>query len=294
MKTPGSIAKGAGNERHLISPPAGPRCEGTSTPWSWPSDPCNRGEVSGGGCGVLRADPGNPISVGARGWCYILEKHGLRKGDFAAAETLITSCRKSGALPLNICADDDSRETIGLEDINANDVQEEVEDWIDYLLYSAVEWPRRCRLSATVGSKQTKLNCKMAFTSAGLAARHNMEDEMTIKDQYEFWPGVKWPEPWQETAECVDCRWDTCLLGEWYMVNDSVWKAAGMKAIGGCLCIGCLEERLGRTLTSDDFTDLPINDPKLPNTSSRLRARLGDQSIEDRRKKNENEPCATF
>jgi hypothetical protein len=31
----------------------------------------------------------------------------------------------------------------------------------------------------------------------------NMEDEMTIKDQNEFWSDVKWPEPWQEKAECV-------------------------------------------------------------------------------------------
>jgi hypothetical protein len=96
--------------------------------------------------------------------------------------------------------------------------------------------------------------------------------KMTIKDQYEFGPDVKWPEPWQETAECADCRWDTCLLDEWYMVNDNLWKAAGMEEMGGCLCIGCLEERLGRRLRPDDFSDCLIN--KLANISSRLRARL--------------------
>ena len=77
-----------------------------------------------------------------------------------------------------------------------------------------------------------------------------------------------------EMTNCVDCRWNTPLLGEWYMVRDSVWKAAGIEAMGGCLCIGCLEERLGRRLTPEDFIDCKINDPNLANTSSRLRARL--------------------
>jgi len=80
----------------------------------------------------------------------------------------------------------------------------------------------------------------------------------------------------QEEAEanCVDCRWNAVRLGEWYMVHDSVWKAAGMETMGGALCIGCLEERLGRHLTADDFMDVPLNDLSIPNTSSRLRAAM--------------------
>jgi hypothetical protein len=77
------------------------------------------------------------FDVGSRGWCYILEREGLRKGDFAAAQRLINECRKSGALPLDICAEDSSRATIGLERINPNDVDEEVESWINHLLYRA-------------------------------------------------------------------------------------------------------------------------------------------------------------
>jgi len=57
--------------------------------------------------------------VGSRGWCYILEQYGLHKGDFGAAQKVITDCRKSGALPLDICDEDSARETIGLEQINA-------------------------------------------------------------------------------------------------------------------------------------------------------------------------------
>jgi hypothetical protein len=65
------------------------------------------------------------FSVGSRGWCYILERHDLRKGDFDAAERLIIACRKSGDLPLDICAEDSSRETIGVEQI-----PDEVESWV--------------------------------------------------------------------------------------------------------------------------------------------------------------------
>ena len=58
------------------------------------------------------------FAVGSRGWCYLLEEHGLTKGEFDAAEKLITACRKSGDLPLDICAEDASRETIGVEQID--------------------------------------------------------------------------------------------------------------------------------------------------------------------------------
>ena len=40
---------------------------------------------------------------------------------------------------------------------------------------------------------------------------------------------------------------------EVYTVRDSVWKAAGMEPLGGCLCIGCLEGRLGRRLKPKEF-----------------------------------------
>jgi hypothetical protein len=79
------------------------------------------------------------FDVGSRGWCYILERHGLHKGDFDAAEKLITECRKSGALPLDICAEDAARETIGLEQINSNTTTEEVESWVSHLRNDAHE-----------------------------------------------------------------------------------------------------------------------------------------------------------
>ena len=74
------------------------------------------------------------FEVGSRGWCYILEQHGLTKGDFGAAQALITDCRKTGELRLDICAEDDSRETVGLQgDLNDPDVEREAQDWINYV-----------------------------------------------------------------------------------------------------------------------------------------------------------------
>ena len=82
------------------------------------------------------------------------------------------------------------------------------------------------------------------------------------------------PESWL----CIDCRMNThpgCLSGpelrlalamgakgdtvrfddktEVYDVKDAIWKQAGMRAWNGCLCIGCLERRLGRRLRPKDF-----------------------------------------
>jgi hypothetical protein len=44
------------------------------------------------------------------------------------------------------------------------------------------------------------------------------------------------------------------------MVKDEIWAQAGMENYGGYLCIGCLEQRLGRQLCTDDFAwNVPIN-----------------------------------
>lgn len=59
--------------------------------------------------------------------------------------------------------------------------------------------------------------------------------------------------------ECKDCGLDTKKVHEEYMVEDLLWKKAGMKPKDGCLCIGCLERRIDRRLTHRDFTDIPVN-----------------------------------
>jgi hypothetical protein len=72
------------------------------------------------------------------------------------------------------------------------------------------------------------------------------------------------------------------------MVKDEVWARAWAgrlkpwHALGGqqILCIGCLEKRLGRTLTACDFMDVPINDI----THNTMSARLPDRFTAGTRK----------
>jgi hypothetical protein len=74
---------------------------------------------------------------------------------------------------------------------------------------------------------------------------------------------------------CADCGVGT--TSEWYVVKDDVWERAWINRLrplsGEILCIGCLETRLGRTLTAHDFTDFPISIPT-KHCSKRLRNRL--------------------
>jgi hypothetical protein len=103
------------------------------------------------------------------------------------------------------------------------------------------------------------------------------------------------PDQTPDTWNCVDCGWNThpgcptkadALAGisrglfvlhtpdqEVYVVHDKVWRKAGNPP--GCLCIGCLEKRLGRHLTRKDFKlDEPFNSPMME-ASERLRDRRG-------------------
>jgi hypothetical protein len=75
---------------------------------------------------------------------------------------------------------------------------------------------------------------------------------------------------------CTDCGYGT-ISDEYYMVRNAVWeRAIGVTPIPNfddtILCIGCLERRIGRTLTRYDFTDCAINND--PEKSERLRNRM--------------------
>lgn len=64
---------------------------------------------------------------------------------------------------------------------------------------------------------------------------------------------------WLLRFQCLDCKVNTRIIDEYYTLFDRVWLTAN-PACDGMLCIGCLETRLGRTLTSDDFRpEVPIN-----------------------------------
>ena len=64
------------------------------------------------------------FKVSSRGWCYLLEPHGLVKGDFDQGQELINHCRKTGLLPLDICADDSARSFFGVERVDDEPEQE--------------------------------------------------------------------------------------------------------------------------------------------------------------------------
>jgi hypothetical protein len=65
---------------------------------------------------------------------------------------------------------------------------------------------------------------------------------------------------------------DTAVASRWeiYMVRPAVWAGAGMEPFSGCLCIACLELRLGHRLKPKDFADHIFN--QMPGTP-RLLAR---------------------
>ena len=70
---------------------------------------------------------------------------------------------------------------------------------------------------------------------------------------------------------------------EVYTVRDRVWQAAGMEPMGGCLCIGCLEKRLGRLLRPKDFKrNSPFNSPVIPGTPRLLKRRGVPRSVRRR------------
>lgn len=73
---------------------------------------------------------------------------------------------------------------------------------------------------------------------------------------------------------CLDCAVDTGKINEYYMVVDHLWEQAGVEPQGGMLCVGCLEDRIGRRLTGFDFTQCYVNRPQFGPQSDRLRSRM--------------------
>ena len=61
---------------------------------------------------------------------------------------------------------------------------------------------------------------------------------------------------------CADCAINT-YIANYYMVTKAIWAAHG--AGDGLLCIDCLQARMGRNLTLDDFIDCPVNQKFLIN-----------------------------
>jgi hypothetical protein len=103
-------------------------------------------------------------------------------------------------------------------------------------------------------------------------------------------------------GHCCDCGMATVPSGnpkpgtfEQFIVKDDIWIVAGMKpgkvdpktyelVGGGFLCVGCIEERLGRRLTANDINPMTIGNLLIsPWITDRLRSRIlyPDQASED-------------
>ena len=80
-----------------------------------------------------------------------------------------------------------------------------------------------------------------------------------------IWEAREAGKEWSDTIEYS-------AASEVYCVRDKVWKEAGMEPYGECLCIGCLEKRLGRKLKPKDFLrNHPFNN--MPGTPRLLKRR---------------------
>ena len=90
---------------------------------------------------ILQINSTLDFKVGSRGWCYILEnEHHIRKGNFDTAQELINECRRTGDLPLDICAEDESRASDNLEKLDATDEISEAQDLLRYVQNAQDHW----------------------------------------------------------------------------------------------------------------------------------------------------------
>jgi hypothetical protein len=83
---------------------------------------------------------------------------------------------------------------------------------------------------------------------------HLTEDWLCVDYGVNTAPGIPdGPTTLREVNETGEFSAMVGFDSEVYTVRDAVWKKAGMEPFGGCLCIGCLERRLGRKLKRMDF-----------------------------------------
>src|SRR6516164_5932789 len=117
--------------------------------------------------------------------------------------------------------------------------------------------------------KQNKLEHPAPRHGGVMTILHNVEPPLSLKGCH------------SESQCCIDCGYNTnpgapprelaeFLMNrdgevpmtltpdsEIYAVKNRLWKAAGMEPWGGCLCVGCLERRIGRRLRPKDFDRNP-------------------------------------
>lgn len=79
---------------------------------------------------------------------------------------------------------------------------------------------------------------------------------------------------------CDDCGEDIHELGDYCMMRTEVWHQVMPTDNGaGKLCIACIEKRLGRKLTYEDFGFVPLNFRVLFSGSNIVRDRMNASGI---------------
>jgi hypothetical protein len=130
---------------------------------------------------------------------------------------------------------------------------------------NADDMPSDTNLEGLIPESWVCVDCGVN-TAPGLLNRAEMEKAIETAKAAGQWGGDK------GIQQTMDTR------AELYTVRENVWKAADMEPEGGCLCIGCLENRLGRALRPKDFLrGHPFNNPDMP-ASPRLRKRRKERS----------------
>jgi hypothetical protein len=81
---------------------------------------------------ILEINSRLDFQVSSRGWCYILEEHGLSKGEFDTAQELIAECRRQRLLPMDIVAEDGARAFEHLEDLD-DEPEDFAAAWVSYV-----------------------------------------------------------------------------------------------------------------------------------------------------------------
>jgi hypothetical protein len=137
-----------------------------------------------------------------------------------------------------------------------------------------------------------KNNFEMTLTASH--ARQSLGRWQSTFTLHDITRGCSMPDTWN----CIDCGENTApgmsgandvlealnagrgikqkvdKRSEIYTASESVWRAARMGDHDGCLCVGCLENRLGRMLNREDFIPWHVfNGPHYPRTK-RLKDRL--------------------
>jgi hypothetical protein len=57
---------------------------------------------------------------------------------------------------------------------------------------------------------------------------------------------------------CMECHKNTKNKIDYYMLNTFLWRSIA-KDIKGMLCVSCVENKIGHTITKSDLLNCPLN-----------------------------------